>query len=150
VAAKRVAREAEADTEGMPTAMAEHLERLRRALPGMEARVQFPEEEAFQHMAYPGIDIPAARFESLRSSVRSIHGRPLPRERPQGAWMSVGPSNAVYPLFQFRTSGLYVPNEYVASGRTTSLAVANHCVRSRCTLYAGPAAAECGNQACLG
>jgi len=142
VAAKRVAREAEADTEGMPTAMAEHLERLRRALPGNGGLggPSSPEEEAFQHMAYPGIDIPAARFESLRSNVRSIHGRPFARGRgQQGAWMSVGPSNAVYPLFQFRTSGLYVPNEYVASGRTTSLAVANHCVRSRCTLYAGPA-----------
>src|SRR5262249_1269805 len=46
---------------------------------------------------------------------------------------------AVYPFFDLRTNALYVPNEYVAGGRTTSLALAGDCQPDNCTLYAGPA-----------
>jgi hypothetical protein len=54
--------------------------------------------------------------------------------------MSIGPSKALYPFENFRDSTLYVPNEYVAGGRTTSLALdETHCTERRCTLYATPA-----------
>src|SRR5438034_176466 len=56
-----------------------------------------------------------------------------------GVWVTIGPSDAVYPFFPLRTSSLYVPNEYVAAGRTTSLVLAGDCDNGHCRLYAGPA-----------
>src|SRR5207247_2383416 len=50
-----------------------------------------------------------------------------------------GRSGAVYPFFPLRPSSLYVPNEYVGGGRTTSLALAGDCDNGHCRLYAGPA-----------
>src|SRR2546425_834651 len=65
-------------------------------------------------------------------------GFPKGKGRP-GVWVTIGPSEAVYPFFPLRTSSLYVPNEYVAGGRTTALALAGDCDSGRCRLYAGPA-----------
>jgi hypothetical protein len=131
------------DADGLPPALAEHVEKLRmRGLPtnGGLGGARSPEEEAFQHMAYPGTQIPASRFQALRTNVQAIHGRPFARGKgQQRSWSSVGPSEALYPFFQYRTAGSYVPNAYVASGRTTSLAISNNCVPGHCTLYVGPA-----------
>ena len=53
--------------------------------------------------------------------------------------MNVGPSKALYPFEPLRTSGLYVPNAYVAGGRTTSIALAPKCTPNKCPAYITPA-----------
>ena len=53
--------------------------------------------------------------------------------------MSVGPSRALYPDSPFLNSFLYVPNAYVAGGRTTSIAIADTCKPGNCRLYITPA-----------
>ena len=48
--------------------------------------------------------------------------------------MFAGPSEALYPLERFRNASNYVPNSYVAGGRTTSIAIDDTCT-SKCTAY---------------
>ena len=128
---------------GMPAALARHLERL-KALPANGG--ESPEgpgsaaEAAFLQRAFPDTDIPTERIDNARWSHGFHRSKGFPRgESRRGAWAMIGPSEAVYPFFALRTSSLYVPNEYVAGGRTTSLALAGDCVPGHCTLYAGPA-----------
>ncbi|HEU5403870.1 MAG TPA: sialidase family protein [Terriglobales bacterium] len=127
--------------ENLPPALARHLERL-RAMPGNGglSGPGTPEEESFMFQAYPDTDIPLARFVATRAAMTALRGRPLARGKGKtGTWVTVGPSIALYPEFVFRTAGLYVPDEYVASGRTTSLAISTVCVPGHCRLWAGPA-----------
>jgi hypothetical protein len=56
-----------------------------------------------------------------------------------GEWESVGPSQALYPLTPFRNSGNYVPNEYLAGGRTTSIAIRPSCAPGACRAWITPA-----------
>ena len=112
----------EVENAGMPPALAKHLERL-RAMPGHGGLggPGTPEDEAFLFKAYPDTDIPLARFDTARAAMQSLNGRPFARGKgKKGTWVTVGPSNAVYPLFPFRTFTSYVPAQYVASGRTTT------------------------------
>lgn len=51
----------------------------------------------------------------------------------------MGPSRALYPDSRFRNSSNYVPNRYVAGGRTTDLVVNDRCVRGDCVMYITPA-----------
>ncbi|HXB57528.1 MAG TPA: sialidase family protein [Vicinamibacteria bacterium] len=127
----------------MPAALARHLERL-KALPSNGG--ESPEgpgsaaEAAFLQRAFPDADIPADRIQSARDSHGFHREKGFPRgEDRRGRWSKIGPSDAVYPFFALRTSAIYVPNEYVAGGRTTSLALAGECEPGECTLYAGPA-----------
>lgn len=139
-AEKSVAR-ADEEKENLPPALAKHLERL-RALPGNDglSGPGTPEEESFMFQAYPDTDIPLARFVATRTAMAALRGRPFARGKGKtGTWVTVGPSTALYPEFVFRTSGSYVPDEYVASGRTTSLAISTVCVPGHCRLWAGPA-----------
>jgi hypothetical protein len=130
------ARRATAETD-LPPALARHLERL-EALPGFEGPGSAA-EAAFWQRAFPEADIPLPRLANARVAMKGhrLKGFPKGRGRP-GAWVTIGPSEAVYPFFPLRTSGLYVPNEYVAGGRTTTLALAGDCTPARCRLYAGP------------
>jgi len=131
-----------AEVENMPPALAKHLEKLHRALPGNGglSGPGTPEAEAFLFKAYPDTDIPLARFDTARAAVQSLKGRPFARGKGKtGTWVTVGPSNAIYPFFPFRTSGSYVPAEYAASGRTTTLAISSICVPGHCRLWAAPA-----------
>ncbi len=128
---------------GMPPALAAHLERFEALPANMGESSEGPgaaAEANFEQRAYPGTDIPLGRIEAERAAFRSLQkkGFPTGKGRP-GTWVTVGPSNALYPFFALRTSALYVPNEYAAGGRTTSIALAGDCVPGHCRLYAGPA-----------
>jgi len=141
-AEKKSASKPEAEYEGMPPALAKHLEKLHRAMPGHDglSGPGTPEAEAFLFKAYPETDIPLERFDRARAAHRSLRGRPFGRdEERKRTWESVGPSNAVYPFFSFRTFASYVPNEYAASGRTTTLAISHRCGQRHCRLWAAPA-----------
>jgi hypothetical protein len=142
IAKKANVPENENEAKTMPKALAAHVEKLARTLPGNSglASPSTPEEEAFLHKAFPDTDIPLANIESERAAVQTIHGRPFARGKGRtGTWVTVGPSNAIYPLFIFRTAGSYVPNEYAAASRTTGLAIASTCVPGHCRLWAAPA-----------
>src|SRR5258708_40083262 len=126
----------------MPSALARHLERL-KALPTNGGVA--PEgpgsaaEAAFLQGACPDADIPAERIDNARRSHGFPRSKGFPGGEPRrGAWGLIGPSEAVYPFFALRTSALYVPNEYVAAGRTTSLALPGDCEPGDCTPYAEP------------
>jgi hypothetical protein len=130
------------ERESLPPALSKHLEKLKQTLPGNGglSGPGTPEEEAFLFKAYPATDIPLALLDAQRAAVQSINGRPFARGKGKtGTWVTVGPSNALYPLFPFRTFSSYVPAQYAASGRTTSLAIDNTCVPGHCRLWAGPA-----------
>ena len=124
---------------GRPAALARHLERL-RAIPGRGgegvAGGRSAGELAFVRRRYPGRDIPLARIRAARAAFARVRGRNLPsgRGRP-GTWTSVGPTTALYPATAFRSSFSYVPAAYVASGRTTALAISPVCSHSSCTLW---------------
>jgi len=136
----QVAENAEKD---LPPALARRAERL-LALPenGGES-LEGPSsaaEASFLQRAFPDADIPLARLAAARAAFQVHKGKGFPRGKGRtGVWVTIGPSEALYPFFEFRTSSLYVPNEYVAAGRTTSLALAGDCSNGHCRLYAGPA-----------
>jgi hypothetical protein len=137
--------EREALGEGeMPGALAGHIEELREAVPGNEG--MSPEgpgsaaEEAFRQRAYPADTISVAQMDRAKAA----YGQALTRAVPSGAsspggWTSAGPSEALYPFTEFRNSSNYVPNEYVAGGRTTSIAISNVCVPLQCRAWITPA-----------
>lgn len=129
---------------GLPPALARHMERLRRAIPGnLGESAEGPgaaSDEAFLNLAYPDTDIPLARLTAARSASQNVKSRNFPKGKGRpDAWVSVGPSNALYQFTPLRTSDSYVPNEYAAGGRTTALALAGDCVPGHCRLYAAPA-----------
>ena len=62
-------------------------------------------------------------MDRARTAFTKTKNKAFPSGKPKpGSWSSVGPSQALYPFEQFRNSGLYVPNEYIAGGRTTDSA----------------------------
>lgn len=132
----------EAEHATLPSALAKHMEKLHRAMPGNGGLggPGTPQAEAFLFKAYPSTDIPLALFDAERAAMASLKGRPFTRGKGQtGTWVTVGPSNALYPASPLRTSGSYVPAAYVASGRTTTLAISNVCLPGHCRLWAAPA-----------
>lgn len=130
--------------EGRPAALARHLEHLMEAAPvahgdpgeGPGAAEDF----AFAARAYPDTDIPLERLEGARSAHEEHERRGYDRDedRPHG-WVTVGPSDALYPASIFRSSFSYVPAAYVAGGRTTAIAISPNCVEDHCTVWVGPA-----------
>jgi len=135
-------REGVAGGEGnLPPALNRHLEQLKQALPGIGGESgEGPgsaDELAFFQRAYPDLDIPLARFETAQKAVNALRARGFARGKGRpGTWVTVGPSNALYPFFEFRTNTLYVPNAYAAGGRTTALAISPVCVPGNCRLWA--------------
>ena len=124
----------------MPLAISRHMEKLQQAIPGNGGeRGEGPggaEEESFLALAYPDTDIPLARLDAARAAA-GRHGKkgfPTGKGRP-GSWVTVGPSQALYPFTQFRNSFGYVPNTYVASGRATAIAVDPSCAPGNCRLW---------------
>ena len=104
--------------EGMPRALSQHLERLAQTIPGNGGHAEGPgadAEQAFDQRAYPGDTITVAQMEAARAAYGRLQGRPFPagKGRP-GTWVSVGPSQALYPDTIFRSSFSYVPNDYYA------------------------------------
>jgi hypothetical protein len=78
-------------------------------------------------------------MNAARPSFTAVKGHTFPAGKNPGTWVSVGPSNALYPFTPLRNSGNYVPNAYVAGGRTTSIAMANTCVAGNCRVCVTPA-----------
>ncbi|MFE7394920.1 hypothetical protein [Streptomyces sp. NPDC057582] len=95
---------------------------------------------AFAHRAYPNDTITAAQMNGARAAFSSAQGRPFPKGKGQkGTWVTVGPKEAVYPKDSYRDANSYVPNEYVAGGRTTAEAISPTCVPGHCRLWIGAA-----------
>jgi hypothetical protein len=132
------------DDDGTPFARAQHIKKLMRTVPGNGGEANNgaagAAEDAFQQRAFPDTDIPLDRLLAARAAAANLTSRKFPtgKGRP-GTWVTVGPSEAVYPLTPFRTSSVYVPNKYDAASRTTSLAISPVCVPGNCTLWASPA-----------
>lgn len=126
-----------------PTALGSHIAELSKTVPGLEESREGPEsaaESAFMERAYPADIISVDNMDSARAAFLDAQGRPFPRGKGRpGTWVSIGPSQALYPFTPFRTSFLYVPNEYIAGGRTTSIAIAETCEPGNCRMYITPA-----------
>jgi hypothetical protein len=130
--------------EGRPAALARHMERLQQTIPGDGGEPgEGPggaEDYAFLQRAYPDTDVPLANIEAARAAYAAMTGRGFPQGKGRpGTWVTVGPSYALYPATQFRSSFSYVPAAYAAAGRTTALAISPNCRQGDCALFAGPA-----------
>ncbi len=84
----------------------------------------------------------ARTSRSPRSPGAARTGRALKSPRKLGAklgdhgiWTNLGPDNAVYPLNPFRNRYVYVPNEYVAAGRTSHSVIDPNCGASSCRYW---------------
>jgi hypothetical protein len=123
----------------MPRAVSRHLEKLKQAIPGRGGESETPGgagEESFLALAYPDTDIPLARLEAARAAAAGHRKRGFPKGKGlPGSWVTVGPSQALYPFTPFRNSFSYVPNTYVASGRATAIAIDPNCVPGQCRLW---------------
>ncbi len=137
----------EGDTAGepdLPPALARHLEKLMRTIPGNEGEgpAGSAAEWKFRAQAYPAKDISLDKIEGARAAhaVRLVKG-PANADAASVAatWVSLGPTSALYPLTPLRNSFSYVPNAYLAGGRTTALAIDPACVPGNCRLWATPA-----------
>jgi hypothetical protein len=125
-----------------PTALARHLETLAATRPEYMEKEgpASAAEEAFMERAYPEETISVGQMDAARAAFQASEGRPFPKGKgKKGTWVTVGPSEALYPFERFRTSFLYVPNAYVAGGRTTSIALAASCKPGDCRAYITPA-----------
>jgi hypothetical protein len=122
-----------------PAAVARHMERF-EALPGHEGmNPEGPgsaDAERFFARAFPDSDIPLDRLEAARSAAARLKGKAFPRGKGRpGTWVTIGPSTALYPSTQFRSSFSYVPNAYVAGGRVTAIAIDPTCAPGQCRLW---------------
>jgi hypothetical protein len=131
---------AAAGAEG-PPALSAHLEQLRQAAPDGTATPagENPDgaaADAFAARAYPTGTIPAAAANQSRASFDASTDRRLGGDDDNAEkWRQLGPTTALYPFEPLRTVESYMPNEYVAGGRTTSVAVAESCRSGRCAMY---------------
>ena len=129
-----------AQGQGAAALIAQHLE----ATPGTDAAdLEGPAaaaDAAFTERAYPADSVSVAQMNGARSAFAATSGRPFPKGKGRkGTWVTVGPSHALYPLTPFRNSFNYVPNAYVAGGRTTSIAISQTCKPGDCMAYITPA-----------
>jgi hypothetical protein len=89
--------------------------------------------------AYPRADIPLAAITGSRDDWRSLESRGDDDDHGGGGdrrrWTNLGPDNAVYPLIGPRDRYVYVPNEYVAAGRTSHSLIDPTCTQSRCRYW---------------
>jgi hypothetical protein len=127
-----------------PTALGRHLEQLAKTYPGnqglSEEGPSSAAESEFLERAYPADAISVEQMAGVRAAVAAAKARPFPSGKGRkGTWVSVGPSEALYPFERFRSSFLYVPNAYIAGGRTTSIALASSCKPGDCRAYITPA-----------
>ena len=133
------ASEAVAGDPEFPTALSQHL----RSIPGNGGEPnEGPgsyEEQQFAALAYPAADIPQAALAGAKSAAAAKKGKFGTGKGKKGQWISVGPTEALYPATELRNSFSYVPNAYVAGGRTTVLAIAPTCKPGQCRLWAAAA-----------
>jgi hypothetical protein len=132
---------APASKEELPTALAGHIDKLKQSLPGLAGMSKegpgTAADAEFSERAYPDTTISVAEMEGARDAFAAIVGPAGSGDG--GRWRMIGPSRALYPFTEFRNSGNYVPNEYVAGGRTTAIALENNCRSSRCKAWITPA-----------
>lgn len=89
----------------------------------------------WQMHATPRTDIPLAAISGSRSDWRELKSRGGGSLGDSGRWTNLGPDNAVYPLNPFRNRYVYVPNEYVAAGRTAHGVIDPNCSRWSCRYW---------------
>ena len=122
----------------LPSFAAKHLE----ALPedgGLEGPAGGA-SQAFLERAYPSNTISVAQMDTARTAFAKNKNKPFPGGKGQkGTWVSVGPSEALFPSSQFLNWSNYIPNAYVASGRTTAEAISDTCAPGKCKMYITPA-----------
>ncbi|MDP9283728.1 MAG: exo-alpha-sialidase [Actinomycetota bacterium] len=119
-----------------PSALARHLDQLGQGRAHDEQGPETAAEAEFMQRAYPNESISVEQAGAASAAFASTTGRAFPRGKGRpGTWVTVGPSEALYPSSQFLTSFLYVPNSYVAGGRTTASAIASTCKPGNCLLY---------------
>jgi hypothetical protein len=118
---------------------------LKAAMPGNWGMAEEGPSDAadaqFMQRAFPSDTISVAQMDAARAAFTATSKRQFRGSRGQpGVWSSVGPAKALYPFTPFRDSSLYVPNAYVAGGRTTSMALnESRCNERNCVLYITPA-----------
>jgi hypothetical protein len=122
----------------LPPLVSKHMQ----ALPG-NGGLEGPanaEAQEYLERAYPNNTISLAQLDTARRAFGTTKGRPFPAGKgKKGTWVTVGPSEALYPASEQLNSFLYIPNAYVAGGRTTALAIADRCVPGDCRLFITPA-----------
>ncbi len=135
----------ERDSRGepdLPHALGRHIEKLARMIPGSkgEGPAGSAAEWKFMAQAYPEKDISLAKIEGARTAHAAHLATGFADAASAAAtWVSLGPSSALYPFSIFRNSYDYVPNAYLAAGRTTALAIDPGCIPGNCRLWATPA-----------
>jgi hypothetical protein len=87
--------------------------------------------------AYPQQDISLADINESRADWNTLkaRGNSAAKLGDHGQWTNLGPDNAVYPLNPFRNRYVYVPNEYVAAGRTSASVIDPNCNATRCRYW---------------
>src|SRR6185369_1981713 len=106
---------------------------------GLEGQGARADSDFFQR-AYPSDTISVGQVDTSKAAFAASTARPAKGGKGQkGTWVQVGPNQAVYPFTPLRNAFNYVPNEYVAGGRTTSLAISDTCVKNNCRMWITPA-----------
>ena len=98
--------------------------------------------DAFRRGPFPPTRSRSRRWTPRRaraSAAAQSGGRSRAGRAARARGCRIGPSKALYPFEDFRNSFLYVPNAYVAGGRTTAIAIDEHVQPSDCRLYITPA-----------
>jgi hypothetical protein len=125
-----------------PTASAVHMEKLKEAIPGNGGESQegpgSADEAKFAALAFPDTDISAAKLSASLAAGNAMKGK-LPRGKGRkGEWVSIGPSQALYPATPLRNSSNYVPNAYLAASRITAVAIDSKCNPGQCRMWVAP------------
>jgi hypothetical protein len=84
--------------------------------------------------AYPADWIPYGAVKGSRADWKH-HGNSGFDEGLGGKWLSLGPDVATYPFNPFRNRFVYVPNEYVAAGRTAHSLIDPDCKPGDCRYW---------------
>ncbi|MBA2559859.1 MAG: exo-alpha-sialidase, partial [Propionibacteriales bacterium] len=129
--------------DDIPATLAEHLEQLKESIPGNggeseEGPASWADDE-FRKRAYPAATISLAKAQSATRAFRRAESRLTLGKAPSRSWDNVGPRRAVYPFTPLRNSASYVPNRYIAGGRTTDLAIGDTCTPGDCRMWVTPA-----------
>jgi hypothetical protein len=129
-----------AEAGEFPTAFSSHLAALAQAVPGNGGMSEEGPGSAaaadFYERAYPDSTISVAEAEGARESFQALT---TTTSTSVGEWESIGPKRALYPFEDVRNVFNYVPNEYVAGGRTTAIDLEDGCRPNDCEAWITPA-----------
>src|ERR1700730_16840807 len=95
------------------------------------------EKEKYAHRAYPLKRIPVEFTHAAQRQFATVESETELGQRGEqllSQWVSLGPSEALFPSILGRTGV-----SYVTSGRISALAIENQCTAERCRLYVGAA-----------